>query len=212
MKLNKVAITLTALSLIGTFLVYPRLPDIIPTHWNASGQIDGMGSRNLVFVLGSIPLLLYILMIFLPKMDPRKENFEVHKKAYGITIIAIMLVMIALHWITIYAALGYHVDVGILVRVMIGILFIVMGNYMGQIRPNYFFGIRTPWTLSNEQVWQKTHRMGSYAFVIAGVLTAASVFIKGAAGFILMLSVMFAILIFTFGYSYHEYRKLMPKK
>ena len=99
-----------------------------------------------------------------------------HKKAYSVAILAITLFMIAIHWISIYASLGNVVNIKILVNLGVGILFIVLGNYMGQIRHNYFFGIRNPWTLASEEVWTKTHRVGRYPFVLLGVIFIVSAF------------------------------------
>lgn len=116
--------------------------------------------------------------------------------------------MILLHWATIAAALGASLDIGVTVRVLMGALFIVLGNSLTQARPNYFFGIRTPWTLADDNVWRKTHRVGGYGFVIAGIVAIISVFTSGPAGFIMTIGSIIAVTLYSALYSYLEFRKI----
>lgn len=201
MKVNKLLILLILLSVIGTFFVYNALPDRIPSHWNLKGEVDSYSGKSFVFFTGFLPLGLYILMLYLPKIDPKRQSYSKHKKAYEIVIIVILLFLMMLHWSTILFALGFNLNISTLVRWGVGLLFIVIGNYMGQIRHNYFFGIKLPWTLANETVWRKTHRVGGFGFIIVGLI------------FILTSSIIsfISLIVLTVGlgiYSYLEFKKL----
>ncbi|MFZ5969759.1 MAG: SdpI family protein [Bacillota bacterium] len=209
MKINKWLMVVMILSFIATIVVYSSLPDSIPRHWNVKGEVDRYGGKGGVFVTALLPLGIMLLAKYLPKIDPKKASYEKHGKAYTISIEVIALFMVLMHWITVAAAMGYNINVGAVVRAGIGVLFIVLGNYMSQIRPNYFFGIKTPWTLANEQVWKQTHRVGGYAFVISGLITVGTIFMKEELAFIVMLVSLFVLLAYTFLYSYLTYRKIV---
>lgn len=173
-KLNILILVLCLLSLAGQLLLLPSLPDTIPVHWNAAGEIDGYGSKYTSLFLAAIPLLMYGLFELIPRIDPRKQNYQKHQKAYFIVRIFITLLFIAIVWVSNAAAMGLPVNVGLVIPVGIGLLFLVMGNYMPQIRPNYSFGIRTPWTLESPRVWKKTHAAGGILFCIYGLIMIAA--------------------------------------
>lgn len=168
MKINPWILVILLLSFAGVAFVYPGLPAEIPTHWNMQGQITDTSSRAFVLFLAMVPVGIYLMMIFLPKIDPKRSSYILHKKAYEITRVSVSLLLSAAVWISILSAKGMEMNVGLIVSMMSGVMFIVMGNYMGQIRQNYFFGIKTPWTLANETVWRKTHRVGGYCFMLMG--------------------------------------------
>ena len=207
MKLNKWIFILVALSLMGTAVLYPCLPEQVPGHWNTSGKIDRYQDKVWVFVTVLLPLAIYLLMQYLPKIDPKRASYDKHKKAYKITQLLVVFIMISLHWITMAAGLGYAIDVGVVVRIVIGLMFVIMGNYMSQIRQNYFFGIKTPWTLANEKVWKKTHRVGAYCFIVMGIIMIATIFIPGKAAGIVTIVSIFGSIGYIYLYSYLAYRK-----
>jgi len=209
MKQNKWIILLVALSIIGTALLYPYLPEQVPAHWNIRGEVDRYQDKPWVFFMALLPLVLYLLMIYLPKIDPKKASYEMHKKPYRIIQLLIVIVFILLHWASMVAALGSTIDIGVIVRLIVGVLFIIMGNYMSQIRQNYFLGIKTPWTLHNEQVWKKTHRVGAYGFTIMGIVTILTIFLSGKISSIIMAAGTLGLVIFLFLYSYLEYKKII---
>jgi uncharacterized membrane protein len=212
MKLNKKIMAFIIISIIGTILIYPSLPGRIPQHWNIDGQVDRFAAKSNIFFTAAFPLGIYLMMAFLPKIDPKKESYLKHARAYQVTNWALSLFLVCLHWVTIGVATGYPLNVGFFIRILMGILFIILGNYLTQVRPNYFFGIKTPWTLANEEVWRKTHRVGGYGFIIAGALELVSAFFKGGAAFVLAIGSLLAVVTFTVIYSYLEYRKLdLPK-
>ena len=208
MKKNWILIALIAISFVATIFIYPDLPAEIPRHWNFKGEVDAYWAKEYIFFTAILPLLIYVMMLVLPKIDPKKRSYDLHKKAYGVTILAITLFMIGIHWISVYASLGNAVNMKIIVNLGAGILFIVLGNYMGQIRHNYFFGIRNPWTLASEEVWTKTHRVGRYAFVLLGIIFIISAFLPGPIAAILIGIGMAILLFFSTVYSYLLFRKI----
>jgi uncharacterized membrane protein len=164
--------------------MYPKLPERIPTHWNIHGQIDSYGPKNVaLFLMPLVMVAILGIMRALPKIDPRKENYARMAGAYDAVVNAAITVMAVVHVATMAAALGMNVSMQRIMPAIVGIMLIVVGNVLPQARPNWFFGIRTPWTLSNDRVWERTHRVGGYLFVIAGVAGIASVALPFFAGF-----------------------------
>ena len=158
---------------------WPKIPagTLIPVHWGADGQPNGYGSKlEGLFMMPIIYAVLFVFFLILPKIEPRKVNFANSFKAYNVIILALIGVMLVIHTATVLIALGVHLDINKIVVVTIGILFIMIGNVMGKIRSNFFMGIRTPWTLSSELSWRKTHRLGGWLFVMVGVAMLFSVF------------------------------------
>ncbi|NLG33552.1 MAG: SdpI family protein [Syntrophomonadaceae bacterium] len=159
---------------ISAFLVYPHLPEQVPSHWNIHGEVDGYSSRAFgAFFMPFLAILMYLLLLFLPLLDPRRDNYPRFSKAYTFLRWSLVVFFSILYGVTILVALGYDLNVGMIVKAMVAVLLIIIGNYMGQFRHNYFVGIRTPWTLANEEVWQRTHRMGSRIWVLGGFLCLA---------------------------------------
>lgn len=130
-------------------------------HWNVAGEADSFINKWWGALLFPIFLTgIVALVVFLPKVDPRKENYEKFEKVYRIFLHVFVLFLFSMYVVTLAYNIGIPVQVDVVVPIGVGMLFIAIGNYMPKIKPNYFFGIRTPWTLENEEVWQKTHRVG----------------------------------------------------
>lgn len=211
MKINKLIVLLILLSIIGTFMIYSQLPDQVPGHFNFKGEVDRYDSKSSLLFTGALPLILYVMMIVLPKIDPKRHSYAKHEKAYGIIKTIIVVFMILIHWTTILFSLGFNVKVGMIVRIGVGILFIILGNYMGQIRHNYFLGIKNPWTLANETVWRKTHRVGGIAFVASGLLLAFTAFLNGTIAIVVFIASLTIAVVFPTIYSYIEFNKISNK-
>lgn len=204
-----IPLLIVAAAFIATAAVYPDLPDRIPVHWNMQGEVDRWSGRRIsgALMMPLIIVLLWALMRWLPYIDPRRDNYAKFSTAFEAIMITLMLFMLLLHGMMLRAALGYPVAVERVIPVAIGILFIVMGNLMPRARPNWFFGIRTPWTLSSDRVWERSHRFGGRLFVIGGLLLAAA----GLAGVSWTSRVLIAVVaVCSLGsvlYSYLEWRK-----
>jgi uncharacterized membrane protein len=173
-----IPLLIVAVAVIASAVVYPNLPVTVPTHWDMLGRPNGWGSRVWgAWVLPIVMLLLWGLMRVLPRIDPRGANYAKFGGAFEAIVISILLYMLGLHLIILRASLGYPVAMQRVLPIGVGILLVLIGNLLPRARPNWFIGIRTPWTLSSDRVWEKTHRVGGRAFVAGGlaILTAALV-------------------------------------
>ncbi|MBN2259013.1 MAG: SdpI family protein [Clostridiales bacterium] len=207
MKQNKWILYLSLISFAATIVVYRLLPDQIPIHWNASGEIDNYGKRYFSLIMGALPIALYYMMIIIPKIDPRRDNYFKHTKAYAMIQMAIILFFIGIHWVTTAVALGYEMDVSRYIIIGVGLLFLIIGKYMPQLKHNYFVGIKTPWTLASEVVWKKTHQVGGSLFILFGILMVISAFIKGIFIVFVIITSVIVMVFGLFGYSYIIYCK-----
>ncbi|HCM28690.1 MAG: hypothetical protein A2Z99_05515 [Treponema sp. GWB1_62_6] len=208
-KTDLAVLAVCAASLAGLVVVYGRLPENIPVHWNFRSEVDGWGPRWTIFLMGALPPAIFLMMKAAPRFDPRREAYVKHAKAYAILTAVLSMAFIPISWMVAIAGLGIALDIGILVRVVIGALFIAIGNYLGKLRPNYFIGVRTPWTLSDPEVWKKTHRRGAWVFVGMGACMLASLLVPhSAAGAALVLASIVGGVAYLFVYSYFEWKAL----
>lgn len=154
---------------------YARLPDEVPMHWGFDGEIDRYGGKNELWLMAALGPLFALLFQFLPRLDPRKRNYEKFQKyydAFGVVITAFVAVMMGIALLESFRP--GTVSMGRVVSALVGLLFLFLGNLMGKVKPNFFMGIRTPWTLSDPDVWNRTHRLGGGLFFLAGLATAVS--------------------------------------
>ena len=156
---------------VFTVVVYGDLPDRMPTHWNFRGEVDGWSGRAMgAFMLPAIGLAIWLGLRFMPRIDPRRQNYDKFRGTYDLVANAIVTFMALIHVVVLGAALGWPISPSRMIAGGVGILLIVLGNVLPRARPTWFFGIRTPWTLTNDRVWERTHRLGGYLFVAAGLL------------------------------------------
>lgn len=158
----------------GMFLLaavtWSSAPERIPLHWDLYGRPDGYGGK--AEGLLAIPLLalgVYLLLVLLPRVDPGRANYASFAGAYAILRLSIIAVLAAVYSIIHTWIRGVALAVETLVPFLVGALFVVMGSLMGKVRPNWFVGVRTPWTLSSKRSWVKTHRMAGWLFVAIGL-------------------------------------------
>ncbi|MEY8348897.1 SdpI family protein [Bacillus cereus] len=210
MKKHVFPVVLITLTVIAWCVAWPYLPEEVPSHWNAAGEVDGHMPKigMMIFDIAMMGFL-YVIFTQLPKMDPKYENYKKFPKAFWMINVAIMLFLFVINMMTLASALGYNVPMGEVVNVMLGILFIVLGNYMQQCKPNFFMGIKTPWTLSSEEVWRKTHRLGSKIMMVGGIIIILTAFLPGTWKMISVLGVTALIVVSTMVYSYVAYKKEM---
>lgn len=168
-------LSLIALAMLISVIVYPRLPERVPTHWDIHGNVDGYSSRFVGTFLAPLVMIgIWGLMRVLPSIDPRRANYEKMRGAYDLVVNATLTMLFLMHALILATTLGARISVSRVMPVLVGGMFIVIGNVLPQARPNWFFGIRTPWTLSNDVVWRRTHRISGYLFVVCGLLMVAS--------------------------------------
>ncbi|KMY54408.1 hypothetical protein AC623_11085 [Bacillus sp. FJAT-27231] len=170
MKRNWFGLCIVMLSLIGTYISYPYLPEQIAVHWNYKGAPDSYSPKSLgVLIFPIIIIALYILTAILPKIDPKKSNFKRFQRSYFRVMNGILVFLFLAQIVQITGGIGI-VNPAYIVPELVGLLFIFIGNLSPKFKPNYFIGIRTPWTLAREDVWKKTHRFGGKLFVLSGLL------------------------------------------
>lgn len=187
--------------------LYPSLPDPLPTHWDAAGNPNDYMSRlSGVIALASVPCFAVLLFKLIPVISPhgfRTEGFArvINALMVGVVVFGSVITVFALN-----ASLGSGVDISKAVLVSVGLLLMFMGNYMGKVRKNFFIGIRTPWTLASDEVWAKTHRLGGWCMVAAGLAMAAGAFANVVIDWIVF--VVVGIVLIPVVYSYFAYRAL----
>ena len=195
------------LSLIINIYFYPQMPEKMASHWNAQGQVDDYMSKFWgLFLIPIILIGLALLFVAIPRIDPLKANIEKFRKYYDGFIILFLVFMLSIHFQVILWNLGIKISPNIIVPIDIGILFFYTGILCENAKRNWFIGIRTPWTLSSERVWEKTHKIGGKLFKIAGVIAFVGVFFQSYALFFVLVPVI-SVALYTIIYSYIEYQK-----
>ena len=198
-----------AATTVAGLLLWNRLPDQIASHWNINDQVDGYMPKFWgVFLLPLITLGMFLLFLLIPTIDPLKANIAQFREAFNLFIVLIVAFMLYLYSLTLVWSLGYdNFKMSGALLPALGLLFIVIGFMMRQAKRNFFIGIRTPWTLSSDAVWNETHRLGAVLFMISGALAFIGGFFGGSTAFWLMLAPLMISTIFLLVYSYVLYRR-----
>jgi len=180
---------------IVTLFVFSGLPEQIPMHWNIHGEINAWYPKfPWAFMIPVVGIVITLLATLLPKIDPKKENYDRFKKQYLIIRLMLVAFFAIIQMVIISTSMGAtFVKVDTIVKFLIGILFIVLGNLMPKFKQNYFLGIKTPWTLANEVVWAKTHRHGGFVWFIAGLIMSVLAFLPGFGSAV----IYFAVILFA---------------
>ncbi len=202
---------LLAIMLSSSIIMFNQLPDKIPTHWNAQGLADGFGARWTIFIMPIIAVLLYLLLRILPKYDSIQTNKKENElPIYIIATLSIAFLLI-IHLASLAQQAGNVFSMNLVIVPAFSFLFIGIGLILPRLKRNFFVGIRTPWTLTDDKVWEKTHEFGGKAFVIAGICTLAGALIIEYALAILLISILTASII-TIIYSYRVHKILILNK
>ena len=191
------------LPILAGVILWNRLPEQIPTHWNAAGEVDGWSSKPFaVFGLPGILLAAQWLCVLVTGADPKKANHP--EKVLKLVLWIIPLLSVVLGVITYATAMGKAVRIEIILPVIIGLLFTVIGNYMPKCKQNYTIGIKIPWTLNSEENWNRTHRFAGRLWVVCGLLIMLTGFLGG---FWVFLPIVILMVLAPFIYSYVLHRK-----
>jgi len=211
MSIRTITAVLIVIVLVGlgaSLWAAPNLPERVPSHWNAAGQVDGYSSRGLaLYLMPAITLAVGLLLIFLPNIDPLRANVDKFRRAYHWAVAGFALYFTYIHVLTLLAGLGVAYNMTYALIPAFALLFIGLGFLIERTRQNWFIGIRTPWTLSSPVVWDKTHRMGGLLFKVSGLVALAGIFFPSEVSFYFMIV---PILIAAFGsivYSYIVFRQ-----
>ncbi len=196
-------LVIAAVAVAVSIWAYPQLPPTVATHWNLRGTADGFSSRaTAVSIMPLVILGLTGLFNVLPKLDPRRANYDKFIDTYWLIANAVILFILIGHGMIVATGLGYPVKVDRFVPIGVGLLFIVLGNYLTRVEPNWFIGIRTPWTLSSDTVWRKTHRTGGWLMVLGGLAVTGSAFLPQSAFLPLLIGAVLVIAVIPIVQSY----------
>lgn len=203
-----ITLALIALALLAGAVLWNQLPDQMASHWNVNDQVDGYTSKLLgVFLMPLITLGMFALFLVVPNIDPLKANIAKFRESFNLFIVLIVAFMLYIHGLTLAWSLG-HQDFKMSGAILpfIGILFIAIGFMLRKAKRNFFIGIRTPWTLSSDNVWDKTHQLGSILFMVSGAFAIIGGVFGGMAAFWLMFVSLIGSSLFLVVYSYLLYR------
>jgi immunity protein, SdpI family len=194
---------------IVSVAVYPQLPEMAASHWDANGQVNGYLPRFwAAFLMPIMSIGLLFLLLAVPSIDPLKANIAKFRNYYNVFVLVIVVFMLIIHGITLAWNLGYdQFNIGNAIVPAVGLIFIFAGIMMAKAKRNFFIGIRTPWTLSNDTVWDETHKLGSKMFIGAGIVSFLSAFF-GEIGFWVMFIVIMIAAIVPIVYSYILWRNI----
>lgn len=208
--MNLIRIAIIA-GLILTFIVslaaYPVLPESVVSHWNAAGVPDAtMGKLAGIGIVPAIMVALVALLAFLPRIDPLRKNYAAFRNWYDGFILVFVLFLFAVQCQIILWSLGHPVSMNLVMPVLVGLLFLYTGFFLEKVEPNWFAGIRTPWTLSSPAVWKKTHMLGGKLFKIAGIVSCAGALMPDFAIWFILVPALVTALV-TAVYSWYAFQK-----
>lgn len=189
-------------------IAWPNAPESIPIHWGLSGEPDNYAGK--FFGLLGAPLIavgVYILFTVLPRLDPRRENYPKFWGKYLVIRMVVILILVAIKVVTFLWVMGIEVNMTVAIFMIVGFLLIVIGNYMGKLRPTWFVGIRSPWTLSSEESWNKTHRLGGWLFVMIGLGMVIAAPFQEKVAFYVLGGFGAACILFLYVYSYLVWKR-----
>ena len=191
------------LPILAGVILWNQLPDPMPSHWNASGEIDGWSSKP--FTIFGLPLILLAaqwLCVLGTAADPKKNNHP--EKILHLVLWIIPVLSVVMHTFVYLIALGYGVSMEVVMPVLIGVIFTIIGNYLPKCKQNYTIGIKIPWTLNNEENWNKTHRFAGWLWTVCGILIMLTGFFGG---FWVFLPITLLMVLVPVLYSYLLHRK-----
>ena len=187
--------------------IWNRLPEKVPMHWNGAGEIDRYGDKKeLVAILFMLVGITYFVFLIIPYIDPKQKLQNMGNKLNNLRLI-LALFMSALAIYILYSV-QQKTSNPVLIFPLVGLLFAFLGNYFKTIKPNYFIGIKTPWTLENEEVWKKTHLMGGKLWFVGGLLMAMTFVLPNDVQFYTFMGITAVISIVPIVYSYLEFKKI----
>ena len=213
---NRLSWILTAVMLAAALTAYPSLPDQIPIHFNAEGAIDGTGPRILIFLMPAVAALILFLGELTRQIDPKRENYNRFKQHYYLIFFGCSLLFFVIELYTI--AVCFHPELedsfsmGQWMPVFVGALIALCGNILPKFKPNYFAGIRTPWTLADPNVWYLTHRFTGKVWFVGGILLMSVSFLSGSMKTVLTLGIFILLIFIPLLYSYLAYQKEQKHK
>lgn len=206
-KTALVCVGVIMFSFILAAYFYQTLPERMATHWNITGEVDGYTEKFLgVFLLPTLSLILYFIFALFQKIDPLKENIKLFQRYYDGFIIIVLLFLFYVQSLILVWNMGYVFSMNLALPPAFAVLFYYVGVLVENAKMNWFIGIRTPWTLSSQSVWDKTHRLGGRLIKFCGIFALLGVFYPRYAIYVIIAPILL-VSIYLFVYSYLEYKK-----
>lgn len=202
------ALCLIILGILASFYFFQHFPERVPSHWNINGEVDGYSGKFMgAFIVPFMMIGIYALFLVMPYFDPKKDQYVNFAGVYHKFKDLIVGFLFILHLLVGVNGLGYPVNIGLYTPLMVGVMFIILGLLLKNVKMNWFLGIRTPWTMSSESIWNKTHAMSGWVLSLSGLAMAATVLV-GAQFKIYLFILSIALIIFALPiYSYVLYVK-----
>ncbi len=195
------------ISITTSLLVFNLVPDTIPSHWNTEGKVDGYSSKELgLFLMPLITILIIIIILIIPKIDPKKKNIKKFQFYFDIFVVTLTGFLLYLHLLTIFYALELIENMILMLLPAFAFLFFVIGIMVEKSKQNYSIGLRTPWTLANEKVWEKTHEKTGKWIKLASAIILIGIFFQGLEIFFILTPIIIVFIISTI-YSYYLFSK-----
>jgi len=205
---NILLLAIIIIPFIAGIFLYPQLPNSIASHWDSSGEVNGYMQKFWgVFLLPTIMLFVFGLYIVIPLIDPLKSNIQTFRKFYNIFWILLEAFFLYIFILIIAWNLGYRFNFSYAIVPALAVLFFFIGSFLKNIKRNWFIGIRTPWTLSNDEVWDKTHKLGGKLFQVSAVICLLGLFLEGNAIIVTTIAPIIFSALFAVAYSYIIYKK-----
>ncbi|HVV54923.1 MAG TPA: SdpI family protein [Mucilaginibacter sp.] len=214
-SLDVAALLVWLLPPVYLLYIWPSLPASVPVHYGINGAPDRYGSKNEFltsqFLLMGVSLGIYLLLKFLPAIDPKKY-VKYGEPTFQKLALGLVIFLSALSILIAYSAIIHGFKAGKMILPVVGLLFAFIGNIMYNIKPNYFAGVRTPWTLEDPENWKSTHRLAGKLWFIGGlVITVAVLLLPNKAGFVTFMSLMVVLVLVPVVYSFVYFKKHQPK-
>ena len=195
------------ISFVVGIYFYPQVPQKIASHWNIHGEVDGYLPKFWgLFLLPMILVIMFLLFVLIPRIDPLKENIEKFRKYFDWFIIIIVLFLCYLYALVILWSFGSRFNMAEMLAPAFAVIFYFSGVLIKNAKRNWFIGIRTPWTLSNEIVWEKTHKIGGKLFKISGIIAFIGTFFPKISFWLVIVPIVFTVF-YTIIYSYFLHKK-----
>jgi uncharacterized membrane protein len=190
------------------FAMLNRMPERVASHWDLHGAVNGYSSRlTLVLMVPIMSLAMAVVFAYVPQLDPKRRNFPRHAGAYWVVTNTVLAFLAVIQVVLIGFNVGWQMNINAIIGIGLGVLFIVLGNVLTRVRPNWIFGVRTPWTLSSDVSWRETHRLAGYGFVVAGVAVLLTSFAWPKAMFAVMIAGTGTTALFAVIWSYFAWKR-----
>ena len=202
-----IPLVIILLSVCISSYLYPQLPDVLATHWGADGRVNGYSGKLVaLFIMPFISTILYLLFLFLPSIDPYKKNFSQFRTHFDNFVIIIITFLFYIYILTLAWHLGYQYSMIRFLTPAFAVLFFYTGTLLSVAKRNWFVGIRTPWTMSSDKVWDQTHQLGAKLFKVSAIISLFGLAFSDLAFYFLIVPLISST-VFIFFYSYYIYSK-----